>query len=274
MTTLNPVTDLASVQLAPNPGPMTLDGTNSYVLRVAGGPVVVVDPGPDDPEHLAALAALPVALIVITHQHIDHTEGAPRLHALTGAPVRAAREIDCHGGSPLRDGERIDVGGLEVRVMATPGHTADSVSFFLPDDGPTGSVLTGDTVLGRGSTVIGIPDGTLGQYLESLRALATVRAPQRVSSHSVKPPVGLPAHGAMLPDLAAACRQYIEHRLRRLDEVRAALAALGLTAAQAQNDTGIEAVLRVVYPDLVPGVQVAAAYSVATQLAYLAADPT
>lgn len=268
------VTELASVQLAPNPGPMTLDGTNSYVLRAGSGSAVVVDPGPDDIGHLQVLAAEPVTLILITHQHIDHTEGAGLLHELTGAPVRAPRPQDCHGGDPLRAGERIAAGGLEIHVVATPGHTADSVSFFLPGDGPSGSVLTGDTVLGRGSTVIGIPDGTLAQYLDSLRTIAELRAPHRVRGREDgPPPVGLPAHGPVLPDIAAVCGQYIAHRLQRLDQVRAALDAAGLTAGEAQSDDGIAAVLREVYPDLAPGVEVAAAYSVATQLAYLAAEP-
>ncbi len=278
MTAPQRVTELASVQLAPNPGPMTLDGTNSYVLRAGDGPAVVVDPGPDHAEHLAALAAQPVELILITHQHLDHTEGAARLHQMTGAPVRAPRPDDCHGGDsgrgiePLRGGERITVGDLDVQVVATPGHTADSVSFFLPGDGPFGSVLTGDTVLGRGSTVIGIPDGTLGQYLDSLRRLSELRAPQPVSSGDGAAPRGLPAHGPVLPDLADACRRYIDHRLQRLEQVRQALATLGLSAAEAQSDDGMAAVLGVVYPDLDPGVQVAAAYSVATQLAHLAAE--
>jgi glyoxylase-like metal-dependent hydrolase (beta-lactamase superfamily II) len=269
MTELRQVTDQASVQLAPNPGPMTLDGTNSYVLRAGDGPAVVVDPGPNDEGHLQALAGRPVELILITHQHLDHTAGSRRLHELTGAPVRAARPEDCHGADPLRDGELITAGDVEIRVVATPGHTADSVSFFLPNDGPSGSVLTGDTVLGRGSTVIGIPDGTLAQYLDSLRMIAELRAPQGVSD---APVVGLPAHGPVLPDLADVCRQYLEHRLRRLEEVRAAVASLGLTAAEAQSDDGIAAVLAAVYLDIDPAVQFAAAFSVATQLAYLAAE--
>lgn len=267
------LTDLASVRLAPNPGPMTLDGTNSYVLRAGRGPAVVVDPGPGDDGHLRALAAEPVELILITHQHLDHTEGAERLRELTGAPVRAPRPEDCHGGALLLGGERLVVGELEIQVVATPGHTADSVSFFLPGDGPGGSVLTGDTVLGRGSTVIGIPDGTLAQYLDSLRTISGLRAPQRVSaSGEVPPPVGLPAHGPVLPDITDVCRRYVEHRLRRLDQVREALASLDLAAADAQSEDGVAAVLRAVYPDVDPRVQYAAAFSVATQLAYLAAE--
>lgn len=253
------LSDLAAVQLAPNPGPMTLDGTNSYVLRASrSGPVIVVDPGPDDPAHLAALAdAGPVELILITHQHLDHTEGAAALHEQTGAPVRAPSAADCHDGEVLQGGERIEAAGLAVDVLATPGHTADSVSFLLPGDGPHGSVLTGDTVLGRGTTVIGIPDGTLAQYLESLRRLA-----------SLGPVRGLPAHGPDLPDLAAVCRQYLAHREQRLDQVRRALERLGTSAA----DADVDALLPVVYGDVDPAVHFAARHSLAAQLAYLRGD--
>lgn len=280
MTTVRPVTRLASVRLAPNPGPMTLDGTNSYVLRDPSGPgCVVVDPGPNDEAHLRELADQDVALVLITHQHHDHTDGAARLHEFTGAPVRAASAEHCHGSAPvLRDGERLEIAGVAIDVVATPGHTADSVSFHLPDDAPldtapaapsgAGSVLTGDTVLGRGSTVIGIPDGTLAQYLASLRTLASLGD----GPGGARTVIGLPAHGPTIDDLAERCRAYLDHRLRRLDEVRAALGRLGLTADRAQDDAGIEALLRLVYPDVEPGVEVAAAFAVATQVAYLAAE--
>lgn len=272
MAALTPVTRQASVLLAPNPGPMTLDGTNSYVLSGTDArSSIVVDPGPADEGHLRALADQGVALILITHGHIDHTEGAARLHDLTGAPVAAASAEHCHGGvGVLRDGSRFEIAGVVIDVVATPGHSADSVSFVLPDDAPldgdgarrAGSVLTGDTVLGRGSTVVGIPDGTLAQYLDSLRMLAAIG--------DGRPVTGLPAHGPTIDDLAARCRDYLAHRLRRLDDVRAALGRLGMTAEQAQADAGGEAVLRLIYPDVDPGVAFAAAFSVATQLAYLA----
>lgn len=256
MTEILRVTDLAAVLTAPNPGPMTLDGTRSYVLRASrSGPVVIIDPGPEDAAHLAALAAAgPVELILITHRHLDHTEGAATLRGMTGAPVRAASAADCYSGDVLRGGERIEAAGLAIDVIATPGHTADSVSFLLPGDGPCGSVLTGDTVLGKGSTVIGIPDGTLADYLESLRRLA-----------SLGPARALPAHGPDLPDLAAVCRQYLAHREERLDQVRHALARLGMAAADAE----VDALLPVVYGDTDPAVHFAARHSLAAQLAYL-----
>lgn len=239
--------------LAPNAGPMTLDGTNSYLIAAPGAAsVVVVDPGPDDEAHLAALASsAPVQLILITHRHLDHTAGSTRLGELTGAPVRAFDPACCVGGERLADGELIDAAGTSIRVVATPGHTADSVCFHLPDDGPNGSVLTGDTILGRGTTIIDHPDGTLAAYLNSLVALRELGAA-----------TVLPAHGPVLPDLASVCDAYLRHRQERLDQIRAALAALG-------PDASAEQVTDAVYADADAGVRFAAEASVRAQLAYL-----
>ena len=165
--------ELTRFHLAPNPGPMSLDGTNSYLIgapEAAGR--VAVDPGPLDEPHLRALAGDgTVELILITHRHADHTAAAARFSELTGAPVRAADPAHCHGAPPLEDGETILAAGVEIRVVATPGHTSDSLCFHLPQDGPHGSVLTGDTILGSGTTVLDYPDGTLRDYLESLDRL-------------------------------------------------------------------------------------------------------
>ena len=164
---LRPVTETASVLLCDNPGLMTLDGTNTWVLRGPGSDeMVVVDPGPDDDEHIErdrrarhdpAGADQPPAR--------DHTGGIDKIVERTGAVVRSVGSGFLRGlGGPLTDGEVIDAAGLRITVMATPGHTADSVSFLLDD-----AVLTADTVLGRGTTVIDYEDGSLGDYLESLR---------------------------------------------------------------------------------------------------------
>ena len=163
------ISPLTRSLLAPNAGPMTLDGTNSYLIGGPGaGSVVVVDPGPFDEPHLAQLAtAARVELVLITHFHGDYTAGSARLAALTGAPVRAFVPAFCISGNPLVDGELIEGAGRSIRVVATPGHTADSVCFHLPDDGQSGSVLTGDRILGRGTTMIDI---SLGDYLHSLAA--------------------------------------------------------------------------------------------------------
>ncbi|MET4637451.1 MBL fold metallo-hydrolase [Mycetocola sp. 2940] len=243
---------LTRVVLAPNPGPMTLDGTNSYLIGAADSPsVVVVDPGPDDPGHLRSLAnAGPVELILITHRHRDHTAGSAELARLTGAPVRAFDPAFCIDGDPLTDEEEISAAGVRISVVATPGHTADSVCFVLAADG-AGSILTGDTILGRGTTVIAAPDGDLADYLDSL---ATLR---RLGSLAV-----LPAHGPGLPDLAGICDNYLAHRRQRLDEVRAALERLGA-------DATTSAVTDLVYADIDPAVRFAAEHSVEAQLAYL-----
>jgi glyoxylase-like metal-dependent hydrolase (beta-lactamase superfamily II) len=278
MTPARRVTTLASVVLAPNPGPMTLDGTNSYLLGLDGGPVVVVDPGPSDPDHLAALAVRQVELILITHRHGDHTESAVEFGRMTGAPVRARDPEHCHGGGAvLEPGERIEAAGIAIDVVASPGHTADSVCFHLPDDSPLGvgsldagaiegrhagapvdrvrrgSVLTGDTILGRGTTVLAPPDGDLGHYLATLRTLIGL-GPCHV----------LPAHGPDLPDLAAIAGQYLAHREERLGQIRSALLALG-------PDAGIAAVTDLVYGDVDPRVRWAAEQSVGAQMAYLRA---
>ncbi|HUO37088.1 MAG TPA: MBL fold metallo-hydrolase, partial [Mycobacterium sp.] len=154
---LRQVTASASVLLAENPGPLTLEGTNTWVLA---GPrseeVVIVDPGPQDDEHMRRVAAVgDVALVLISHRHGDHTGAVEALHSLTGAPVRAVDPEYLRGDAmPLTDGAVIDAAGLRITVLATPGHTADSVSFVLED-----AVLTADTVLGRGTTVIDHTDG-------------------------------------------------------------------------------------------------------------------
>jgi len=239
--------------LAPNAGPMTLDGTNSYLIGAPGSAgVVVVDPGPIDEGHMSALAASgPVELVLITHHHRDHSAASERFARLTGARVRALDPACCIGAEPLVDGEQLDLAGTRIRVVATPGHTADSACFHLPDDGDHGSVLTGDTILGRGTTIIGHPDGTLGGYLRSLDLL-----------RALGPATVLPAHGPVLADLAAVCDAYLAHRRQRLDEVRGALAGLG-------PDASVEQVTDLVYAQADAAVRFAAEASVRAQLAYL-----
>ncbi|GAB4100847.1 MBL fold metallo-hydrolase [Sinomonas halotolerans] len=244
---------LTRYRLAPNPGPMSLDGTNSYVIAAPGSEsVVVVDPGPLDAAHLDGLAAAGrVELVILTHHHIDHTEAAEEFHRLTGAPVRARDEALCIGAPPLGDGEIISAAGVRIEVLATPGHTADSLCLHLPDDGAHGSVLTGDTILGRGTTVIVHPDGRLGDYLASLRRL------EALGDATV-----LPAHGPVLPSVREIAKAYTAHREERLAQVRAALVLLG-------EDASVTAVTDAVYADIDPSVRGAAENSVAAQLEYL-----
>lgn len=244
--------------LAPNPGPMTLDGTNTWILGPAGEPSVVVDPGPQDEGHLRAVqeAAGEVAVTVLTHRHLDHSEGVARFAELTGSGVRAAdpayaiTAAGCDGR--LDDGLELGVGGLSIRVVATPGHTSDSTSLLI--DGAEGAwLLTGDMVLGRGTTVITHPDGDLGAYLDSLDLmLAAVR------SHDVV--AILPGHGPVVTDPIGLLTEYREHRLQRLEQVRDALRHGAETAMD---------VVAVVYADVDRSVWPAAEESVRAQLDYL-----
>ena len=247
---LRAVTATAGVVLAPNPGPMTLDGTNTWVLRAPGATgCLVVDPGPLVEEHLAEVAALgPVEQVLLTHGHADHSEGARRFAELTGAPVRALDPAMRLGDEGLGEGDVVVGGGLELRVWATPGHSSDSLSFLLDD-----AVLTGDTVLGRGTTVVAHPDGVLTDYLASLRRLA------EVGELTV-----LPGHGPELPDAGAAAERYLAHRAQRLEQVRAAVAEGATTAEQ---------VVERVYADVDRALWPAATLSVLAQLDHLRAHP-
>ncbi|OBF23325.1 MBL fold metallo-hydrolase [Mycobacterium sp. ACS4331] len=246
---LRPVTETASVLLCDNPGIMTLDGTNTWVLRGPGSDeLVIVDPGPDDDAHVDRIAALgTIPLVLISHKHGDHTDGIDKLVDRTGAVVRSVGSGFLRGlGGPLTDGEVIDAAGLRITVMATPGHTADSVSFLLDD-----AVLTADTVLGRGTTVIDKEDGSLRDYLESLRRLK-----------GLGPRTVLPGHGPDLPDLQAVSDYYLAHREERLDQVRGALRTLG-------DDATARQIVEHVYTDVDEKLWEAAESSVQAQLDYL-----
>lgn len=252
------VSPLATLVRASNPGPMTLDGTNSFVLRAPGTTgVVIVDPGPSDPEHLERLAAFgPVELVLLTHHHADHSEALAEFARMTDAPARAIDPAFCIGAPPLADGERIRAAGVDLEVLATPGHTADSVCFMLPGDDPHGSMLAGDTILGHGTTIIADPDGALGPYLDSLARL------KALGEGAGGPVAVLPGHGPIRRDLAAICEDYLVHRAERLDQIRAALSELGA-------DASVGAVTDLVYADTDASVRSAAEASVRAQLRYL-----
>jgi glyoxylase-like metal-dependent hydrolase (beta-lactamase superfamily II) len=279
------LTARASAILAGNASAMTLDGTNSWLLLEPGSArAVVVDPGPADPAHLGALTAAAegrgarIALILLTHRHPDHAEGAPALRALTGARIRAMpMPPGSGGGSPggplggyraagpgpgeegpldpdvldggLVEGEVLDIDGLELRVLATPGHTGDSMCLLMPADH---SLLTGDTVLGRGTTVIAHPDGHLGQYMASLDRLSDVVAQAGVTRI-------LPGHGPARAHPADLIAGYRSHRLERLRMVREALAS---------GATG-EALLDAAYPGVPRSLRHAAGASLAAAVAHL-----
>ncbi len=206
---------------ADNPGYMTLEGTNTWVFDDG----TVIDPGPDDEAHLEAITkTVKVARILVTHGHPDHVDGVDKLIAMTGAVLNELPE----------DLQRLD----------TPGHTADSVCYF-----GRGAVFTGDTILGRGSSVVAWPDGNVGDYLKSLEKLMTFSGVP-----------ALPGHGPALPDTAVAARWLYDHRLERLEQVKSALAR----GAQTPQD-----VVDLVYADVDPALKWAAEWSVRAQLEYL-----
>jgi len=243
--------------LAPNPSPMTLEGTNTWVIAEPDSPsVVVVDPGPDDEGHLRRVLAAArtgdrrVASILLTHGHLDHSAGAARLAELSGAPIQAADPARRLGAEGFADGDVITVAGCELRIVATPGHSSDSVSLLLPADG---ALFTGDTVLGRGTTVIA-QDGHLGDYLRSLEQL-------RELAEAAGLRLLLPGHGPMLADPIGILDHYLAHRAERLDQVRSALAAGAKTPAE---------IVAMVYTDVDRSVWPAAEWSVRAQLDYLA----
>ncbi|MGP3966508.1 MBL fold metallo-hydrolase [Streptomyces sp. 6N223] len=253
-----PVTERAACVLAPNPSPMTLDGTNTWILAEPGSALaVVVDPGPEHEAHLRRVldtverGGRRVAMTLLTHHHDDHAAGAARFAELAGgAPVRALDPRRRLGEEGLAPGETITVGGLELRAVPTPGHTADSLSFLLAADG---AVLTGDTVLGRGTTIVVHPDGRLGDYLDSLRRLRALTVDGGVRTV-------LPGHGPVLRDAQGAIDYYLAHRAARLAQVE--------TAVENGLRTPAEIVAHV-YADVDRAVWPAAELTVRAQLEYL-----
>jgi glyoxylase-like metal-dependent hydrolase (beta-lactamase superfamily II) len=250
-------TERAVNVLAPNASPMTLDGTNTWIVAEPDSDLaVVIDPGPLDDGHLrevvdaAEKAGKRIALTLLTHGHADHAEGASRFAEITGTRVRALDPALRLGDEGLGAGDVVTVGGLELRVVPTPGHTADSLSFHVPADQ---AVLTGDTILGRGTTLVAHPDGRLGEYLASLRRLRSLTVDDGV--HTV-----LPGHGPVLEDAQGAVEFYLAHRAHRLAQVE--------TAVENGHRTA-EAVVAHVYADVDRSLWPAAELSVRAQLDYL-----
>jgi glyoxylase-like metal-dependent hydrolase (beta-lactamase superfamily II) len=227
--------------VAPNPGPMTHEGTNTYLY--GSGPCAVIDPGPDDAGHLEAICAAAeqrdgIGTILLTHSHGDHAAGAERL---------AATVDDDAGSLPVilpHDGE--EHAGL--RVIATPGHAADHVCFMTAD----GVCFSGDLVLGEGSTFVPPDGGSLASYMESLRLLQSE-------------PIELicPGHGPWIADPAAKLAEYVEHREMR--ERR-------LIAALERGERSREALLAEVWDDVPDEVRPAAALVMEAHLQKLEAE--
>jgi glyoxylase-like metal-dependent hydrolase (beta-lactamase superfamily II) len=243
--------------LAPNPSAMTLDGTNTYLVGEPGsGEVAVVDPGPDDVRHLTAVEEALRArdarcvAVLVTHHHGDHAGAAEPWGTRFGATVAAAdRRVTGAHGRRLEAGERLRVAGLVLDVVPTPGHTADHLAFRLP----SGAVLVGDHVLGRGTSVVTHPEGDVVAYLESLRRV-----------HALGPSALYCGHGPELTeDPTAVLDFYLAHRAWREEQL---LAALGAGAGT------VDEVVAVVYADVPQALWPAAAQSTRATLDKLRAE--
>jgi len=238
--------------LAPNPSPMTLEGTNTYVVGEPGaGAVVVIDPGPADSGHeqrvLEACGGRRVELVLLTHAHHDHAEGAPGLARRTGAPLAALHPAWRGPDAPaLVPGRRLVRGGVALVPVPTPGHAADHCCFLLAADR---AMFTGDHVLGRGSTVVEWPSGDMGDYLRSLSVLLDYDLERLY-----------PGHGPLVDDAEAKVDEYLDHRRQRERQVLDALAAGDRTPA---------AVVARVYADVDPALHPAAELSVRAHLVKL-----
>lgn len=211
---------------APNPGPFTLNGTQTYLL----GETTILDPGPLIGSHVAALrAAMPrLRTILITHRHPDHAPAAVPLKKATGAEVIAPRNVldDSVVDRRVAGGESLTIDGTRIDVIATPGHTNEHVCYLTSD----GDLFTGDTILGSGTTAIFPPDGHMGDYFRSLETLRSLR-PRRI----------YPAHGPVRDDAVALIEEYIAHRLERERQVLAAVEAGATTTEELRTR---------IYPDL------------------------
>lgn len=251
----------AQCVLAPNANMMTLDGTNTWVLREPGAArSVVIDPGPLGSGHLEAIreVAGDIGVVLLTHHHFDHSEGARELAELAGCGVRALDPEYRLGDEGLVGGDVVSLDGLEIRVVATPGHTSDSLSFVVPAER---AVLTGDTVLGRGTTVVAHPDGELGAYLDSLDTLHALAEAQSITAV-------WPGHGPVIEDALTVLDYYIAHRRERLAQVREALVMVEGNASGG-GESLARRIVEIVYADVDPILWPAAELSVRAQLAYL-----
>jgi glyoxylase-like metal-dependent hydrolase (beta-lactamase superfamily II) len=243
--------------LAPNPSGMTLDGTNTYVVGTPGsGQAVLVDPGPDDAAHLAAVTAALAArdarcvAVLVTHHHGDHAEAALPWGAHFGAPVAAATTaVAGPDGRVLDHGERLTVAGTTIDVVATPGHTSDHLAFRLE----SGAVLVGDHVLGRGTSVVTHPEGDVVAYLDSLRRV-----------HDLGPSALYCGHGPELTeDPGAVLDYYLAHRAYREHQL---LEALG------HGPRTVDELVATVYAEVPRAVWPAAAQSTRATLDKLRAE--
>ncbi|GAA3157302.1 MBL fold metallo-hydrolase [Blastococcus jejuensis] len=227
--TMDPVVDLEPLVtrvLAPNPSSMTLDGTNTYVVGAPGsGQAVLVDPGPDDPAHLAAVERVLAGrdarcvAVLVTHHHGDHAEAALPWGERFGAQVAAASAVVAGPrGRVLEAGDRLGLAGTTIGVVPTPGHTGDHLAFRVE----SGAVLVGDHVLGRGTSVVTHPEGDVVAYLESLRRVLDLGPSALYCGHGPE----------LTENPAAVLEYYLAHRAYREHQLLAGLANGPRTVAE------------------------------------------
>ena len=199
--------------LAPNPGPLTGPGTNSWLF--GQGEVVVIDPGPLDQGHLEAVARAArsrggAGMVVCTHHHLDHREGADRLAEMLEAPLAVFhRRAERSGELALEDGDRLLAGETWLEVVHTPGHSRDHICLFAPRER---LLFTGDHILSGTTSVIWPPEGDMAAYLGSLARVRDLASDWL-----------LPGHGEPIPEPAHAVDQLVAHRRERERQVLSAL---------------------------------------------------
>jgi glyoxylase-like metal-dependent hydrolase (beta-lactamase superfamily II) len=238
--------------VAPNPGPLTGPGTNTYLVGTSE--LAVIDPGPDDESHVEAIAragAGKIAWILVTHTHRDHSPAARALRELTGALVVGRAAPEARGqdrrfrpDAEPADGERVMLGEVALRCIWTPGHASNHLCFLLEQGGV---LFTGDHILGQVSPVILPPDGDMADYLDSLRRLREM-------------PLAMiaPGHGPMLQQPVEVIDALIAHRLVRETKVCAALARACATT--------LDELLLDVYADVDPALHELARHSLLAHL--------
>lgn len=248
--------------LCPNPGPFTFRGTNTWLI--GRGDVAVLDPGPEDASHLAAIlravAGETVTHILVSHTHRDHSPGARPLAEATGAPSYGfGPHLTPGEGDPdftpdhrLADGDIVEGANWQLTALHTPGHCANHLAFAL--DGPEQALFSGDHVMSWSTTVVSPPDGDMTAYMASLAKLAA--RDDRLY---------LPGHGPPLPEPAAFVAALAAHRREREAKVLDALRA-------ARRATPQELVPAVYGPELDPRLVAGAARSLAAHLVKLVRD--